>query len=171
MPSYVIWLGTVQVQVDEENQYLATVFEDGSRVPAKPHDTDAYRATAADHGYGTDTWAMCLDHEIGHTICAQRNGLPYSPTLWAVAHGQPKHTSIPGEMYAEEEMVLAWQRWKRFRHEPCNPKTGHGICWHDASDAYRSLLLLSAVSGAQYRVRYCKTCQGWKVAHRSPQTA
>jgi hypothetical protein len=103
-------------------QYLETVFYDGTRVAAAPQDTDSYRAQAERLGYGDDTWAMCRDHETGHTWLSERLGEPYSRTLWAVAHGdkQAIHDS-PGEMYAEEELVLAWQRWKNIRKKIGQP--------------------------------------------------
>jgi hypothetical protein len=57
----------VMVRVFNDDQYLETVFPDGSRVPAAPHDSDQYRATAVACGYGDDTWRLCREHEIAHT--------------------------------------------------------------------------------------------------------
>lgn len=103
-------LGIVQVRIFEDARYLETLFEDGTKVGAAPQDTDDYRATAERLGYGADTWSMCREHEIAHTFVTQALGLPYSPTLWAVAHGHHN-----GEMWAEEELVLAYQRWRNSR--------------------------------------------------------
>lgn len=106
----------VRMRVFDEDQYLETIFADDSKVPAAPQQTEDYRATAERLGYGVDTWLMCKEHEEAHTTLLQSLGLRYSPTLWAVAHGH--HAAIPdspGEMAAEEDLVLAYQRWQRVR--------------------------------------------------------
>jgi hypothetical protein len=106
----------VMLRIFDDEQYLETVFADGTRVPAAPQETDEYRATALALGYGDDVWRMCREHEIAHTTLMQSLGLMYSPTLWAVAHGA--HGTIPnspGEMGAEEELVLAYQKWRMRR--------------------------------------------------------
>jgi hypothetical protein len=110
----------VQFVVDEERHYCETIFSDGTVVPAVPHDTESYSQHAVALGYGNDPdsrWRMCRDHELAHTLVAQAFGLPYSPTLWAVAHGSTKHTARTGEMGAEEDLVLAYQRWRLVRGE------------------------------------------------------
>jgi hypothetical protein len=97
-----------QVWVWPETQFLRTVYPSGATVPAAPEDTAAYRATATGAGYGGDTWRLCLEHEQAHTLLAEARGLPYSPTLWAQAHGEP----LPrGLIPAEECVVLAFQAW------------------------------------------------------------
>lgn len=104
------------MRIFEDTHYLETAFPDGTKVPAAPQDTDDYRATAFRLGYGTDTWAMCREHELAHTELAELLGLPYSPTLWAVAHGEKRAIiGAPGEMQAEEDLVLAYQRWRNVR--------------------------------------------------------
>lgn len=113
-----IAFGACDVRIFDEDHFLETVFHDGTRVPASPEDTDQYRATARRLGYGIDTWALCRDHELSHTQLAELLGLPYSPTLWAVAHGH--YWGIPGrmgEMMAEGNMVLAYQQWRLIRGE------------------------------------------------------
>lgn len=102
----------VRVRVFPDERYLETIFADDSRVPAAPQDNDEYRARAQALGYGDDVWRMCQEHEIAHTELMQRLGLEYSPTLWAVAHGDTRKTR---EMGAEEELVLAFQRWRLVR--------------------------------------------------------
>jgi hypothetical protein len=105
--------GKVTVRIYHAHHYLETELPDGTIVPAAPHDTDEYRATAQKLGYGDDTWRLCREHELAHSELAEALGLEYSPTLWAVAHGQ--HGGIPGspgEMAAEEDLVLAIQRVK-----------------------------------------------------------
>lgn len=102
----------VKVRIFEDAHYLETVLRDGATVPAAPHDTDEYRATAAALGYGDDVWRLCREHEVAHTTLMQRLGLQYSPTLWAVAHGaHGRIPESPGEMAAEEKLVLAYQEW------------------------------------------------------------
>ena len=89
--------------------YLETVFRDGAKCPAVPHDTDGYRAMARELGYGDDTWAMCREHEIAHSFLMERFGWPMSMTLWAVAHGTEEH--LPAELRRQEEaFVLDFQR-------------------------------------------------------------
>lgn len=108
----------VKVRIFDDDHYLETVMRDGTSVPAAPQDTDEYRATAAALGYGDDTWRLCREHEVAHTTLLQSLGLHYSPTLWAVAHGA--HGTIPdspGEMGAEEDLVLAYQRWRKVREQ------------------------------------------------------
>ena len=96
-------LGQCVFALDLANQYAETRFADGTTVPACPHDTDDYRETARQLGYGADTWAMCWQHEMFHTVLAIAAGLPYSPTLWAVAHGEQGSVD-------EEAAVLEFQR-------------------------------------------------------------
>lgn len=109
----------VRMRVFERTQYLETLFPDGSSVPAAPQRTPEYAETAQRLGYGAEAdaqWRMCKEHEEAHTTLLQSLGLRYSPTLWAVAHGH--HAAIPGspgEMAAEEDLVLAYQRWARLR--------------------------------------------------------
>lgn len=106
----------VLVRVFDGEHYLETQFPDGTRVPAAPQDSDQYRATAAALGYGEDLWRLCREHEIAHTTLMQTLGLRYSPTLWAVAHGaHGKIPNSPGEMAAEEKLVLAYQEWRMLR--------------------------------------------------------
>lgn len=66
-----------------------TVLPDGKRVPACPHDTDEYRATAERLGYGADTTRMCIEHELAHNWLDHALGMPVSPVMHAVAHGEP----------------------------------------------------------------------------------
>jgi hypothetical protein len=111
------------VRIFNTTRYLETVFNDGTKVPAAPQDTDSYRAQAQDLGYGDDTWSMCRDHEIGHTLVSESFGEQWSRTLWAVAHGNANGIpDSPWEMAAEEGLVLAWQRWRRIRK-----RAGHAI--------------------------------------------
>jgi hypothetical protein len=112
----VLELGGCVVRVFPETRYLETVFPDAAKVSAAPQTVPSYRATAERLGYGDDVWALCREHEIAHTTLLQALGLEYSPTLWAVAHGaQRAIPGAPGEMEAEEDLVLAYQRWRNVR--------------------------------------------------------
>jgi hypothetical protein len=115
-PWYRSFKNGVSVHVYDDQRYLETLFEDGTKVPACPQDNDKYRSQARQLGYGDDTWRMCKDHEMAHTVVCQAFGLPYSPTLWAVAHGHAQMIpGKPGWMTAEEDLVLAYQRWQLIR--------------------------------------------------------
>lgn len=110
------YMNGVVVRVYDDERYLETRFPDGTKVPAMPQNTESYRAKAQELGYGEDVWRMCKEHEMAHTELMQALGLEYSPTLWAVAHGHKR--GIPGnqgEMGAEEDLVLAYQRWRMVR--------------------------------------------------------
>lgn len=94
------------VRIFAAERYLETVFADGTKVPAAAGDSEADVARAHALGYGGDTWAMTRDHELLHTSLAENAGLSYSPTLWALAHGEP----MPPDVQREEGLVLHVQR-------------------------------------------------------------
>lgn len=80
----------------------------GEVIPATPHETDGYRRTAAEHGYGSDTLRLCQEHELVHVALADWLRLLVSPTLQGVADGRDwEHAWI------EEAAVLAVQRYAR----------------------------------------------------------
>jgi hypothetical protein len=89
--------------------YTETIFRDGSIVPAYPTGTAEQLQTSEDLGYGPDVAAMCREHEILHTWLCEQFGLPHSPTLWAVAHGQPADAAPVWAQQQEETLVLAFQ--------------------------------------------------------------
>lgn len=101
-------IGEVVVYVNNDYRILVTVFPDGSFLDAIPHSTPSYKLTARELGYPDDLegcWEMCRDHELGHSFLAARVGLPWSPTLYAVAHGETFERAAQ-----EEAAVLAFQR-------------------------------------------------------------
>ena len=101
--------GMASLWVYPSRQYAETVFRDGARCAAVPHDTEDYRQRARDLGYGDDTWAMCWQHELGHSLLAAVQQRVVSLTLFAVAHGTID--SLDPALVAEEEAaVLDWQR-------------------------------------------------------------
>lgn len=87
-----------------------TVLHDGKIVPAVPHDTDIYRATALRLGYGADTAALCIEHEIAHVALAHFLMLPESPVMRAVADGDFTNAAL---LDLEEAAVLAVQAFSR----------------------------------------------------------
>jgi hypothetical protein len=107
-------VGECVVIVDDSTRGLLTRFADGSVLFASPEDTDAYRETAAELGYGTDTWSFCVDRALTFSWLAHTlSGLPRSPTLWTLANpGRPG--GLPRRHQdAEETRVCAFQRFAR----------------------------------------------------------
>jgi hypothetical protein len=93
----------------EESGFTETVFPDGTRVPAYPTGCPDQLDMAEKLGYGPDLARMCREHEILHTWLCELFGLPYSPTLWAVAHGQAEGCAPVRAQQEEESLVLAFQ--------------------------------------------------------------
>lgn len=97
------------VYVDERDRYVETRFPDGGKVGSTPnldpHTLDVMRELGYD-----DTFAMSRDHEIAHSWLAMLDGLPYSPTMWRLAH--PHDDDLPDDaaVAEEEARVLAFQR-------------------------------------------------------------
>jgi|SRR4051812_39079703 hypothetical protein len=86
-------------------------FADGRVVAGEPEDTDDYRATALRYGYGEDTLALCIDHEIMHLALNDWLGLPDSPTMHAVRHDRLDENHDLRRL--EEAAVLAVQQYAR----------------------------------------------------------
>lgn len=108
-----------EVQVHLDRDYTVTLFHDGTRVPAAPHAEGEQFQTARRLGYGADVAAMCREHELLHTWLCERFHLPYSPTLWAVAHGQGEGCIPVKAQHEEEALVLAFQAYLNGR--PAGP--------------------------------------------------
>lgn len=98
------------VLIDELNRYVETRFADGTKVGSTPNRDPHSLRVAADLGYADDTWAMSRDHELGHSWLAFIDGLPWSPTMWRLAH--PEYPGLPSdaEVAEEEATVLEFQR-------------------------------------------------------------
>ena len=79
-------------------------FADGLQVDGNPEDTDPYRATAARYGYGSDTLALCKDHEIMHIALAHWLRIE-SPTM--------RQRDDMDLRELEEAAVLAVQQYAR----------------------------------------------------------
>lgn len=108
-----------RVEVDLMGKHAVTIFEDGTRVHAAPHHNDEQRQTARRLGYGDDLAAMCREHEVLHTWLCERFGMPYSHTLWAVAHDQGPGCLPIHHQHGEEALVLAFQAYLNGR--PADP--------------------------------------------------
>jgi hypothetical protein len=98
------------VLVDERGRYVETRFPDGTKVGSTPNDDPHTLRTAADLGYGVDTFAMSRDHEVAHTWLAHLAGRPWSPTMWRLAHPYDDDLPNDDEVAREEATVLAFQR-------------------------------------------------------------
>jgi hypothetical protein len=100
-----------RVEIDDDERRAETIFEDGSRLPAAPIMDAENVARARALGYeGSDedaVWAMTRHHDLVHTVIAEAEGWPYSPTLHAVANG---YTLPPGTSQREERLVFLVQR-------------------------------------------------------------
>jgi hypothetical protein len=98
-------------EIDDDARRAETIFEDGSRLAAAPVLDAENIARARALGYeGSDedaVWAMTRHHDLVHTVIAEAEGWPYSPTLHAVANGYPLP---PGTSQREERLVFLIQR-------------------------------------------------------------
>jgi hypothetical protein len=88
---------------------VVTAYDDETFVYARPnHDTESYqRARSLGYPIGGATAAMTRDHDLLHSVLAIARGLPHSPTLWALAHGEPIDPAVSAD---EEKTVLLIQR-------------------------------------------------------------
>lgn len=98
------------VLVDEGARYVETRFEDGTKVGSTPNRDGHSLRTAADLGYGEDTWTMSRDHELAHSWLAHLDGRPWSPTMWRLAHPHAVDLPTDDEVAYEEARVLDFQR-------------------------------------------------------------
>jgi hypothetical protein len=99
-----------RVIVDEDAQYVESRMEDGTKVGATANRDEKSLRTAADLGYGDDTWAMSRDHELSHAWLAHLEGKPWSPTMWRLAHPQSSEVADDVAVAEEETRVLDFQR-------------------------------------------------------------
>ncbi len=98
------------VEVWPENGYTQTLFDDGTKVPAFPNETESYLHTMKELGYEQPK-IMTMHHEILHTFLAEAEGLEYSPTLWAVAHKDEYNPEKYNDYLYEEATVLSFQKY------------------------------------------------------------
>ncbi len=97
------------ILVDNAAQYVETRFGDGTKVGSTPNRDAHSRRVAAGLGYGDDTWSMSRDHEVAHTWLAHLAGLPWSPTMWRLAHPWDPDLPDDAQVAEEEAMVLRFQ--------------------------------------------------------------
>ncbi len=81
-------------------------FKDGTEAHACPHDTDEYRAHAAEKSTGNEDM-YCWQHEIAHIIVAQIYYNAPSSVLWNLAHNRSTDTDT---CTREEQMAQDFQR-------------------------------------------------------------
>jgi hypothetical protein len=98
-------------EIDDETRRAETIFGDGSRLAAAPVMDPENIARARALGYeGSDedaVWEMTRHHDLVHTVIAEAEGWPFSPTLHAVANG---YELPPGTSQREERLVFLVQR-------------------------------------------------------------
>src|SRR4051812_35498735 len=82
---------------------------DGTLVPGEPEDTDSYRNTALELGYGDDTVALCQDHELLHVALCHWLGFD-SPLMEALRRA-PEELAGHDIRMLEEAAVLAVQKF------------------------------------------------------------
>lgn len=83
--------GGITLEWHPEMRKCITRFSDGREAHAIPHDTEAYRAHAAEKSTG-DVDLYCWQHDIAHMMAARLMGWEYSIVLWNLAHGLPTDT-------------------------------------------------------------------------------
>ena len=99
-------LGAVKVEI--RDGYTLTTFPDGKTVNALHAEQPGQRETAGRLGFAT-AWEMNVSHDLAHSMLARWLGLPHSPTLHAVAHGD----KAPKVWRREEQAVLALQAYAK----------------------------------------------------------
>lgn len=103
MPTYRV--GQCLQRRDETYLSLETVFPDGATLRAIPDFTrDGERAAAM----GVSVVDLWRTHDLAHAVLADALHMPYSPTLYRVAHGFPLPEDATG---LEEDVCLALQEY------------------------------------------------------------
>lgn len=110
MASPLLTLAFVGCRVDVWTpEYLETVFPGDRKARALFTYDDDVRMNAERLAYGWDELRRFhVDHELGHTIVAEAQGLDYSPTL---AHVAGVRELAQMDRWAEEALVFAVQRY------------------------------------------------------------
>lgn len=92
--------------LDIAGREVVTVFKDGTKAYATPHETSEYHAHAIEKTGVDDTLLYCWQHEIFHILNGEAVGGP-SVVLWNLAHGLSTDTEECG---LEEAQVQEFQR-------------------------------------------------------------
>jgi hypothetical protein len=104
-----LWFSQSRVDLVSD-EYLETVFFDGSVCPANFSYDEEAQKHAKDLGYGDDIRRMHIEHEVAHTFLAEAQGMPFSFVLYRVA--QKHNFPVPAEERIEEEaLVFSFQRY------------------------------------------------------------
>lgn len=109
------------VEINEDERYVRTTFDDGLEVVARPVVDDENVARAQSLGYiqvepttvavELALWQMCRDHDILHTLLAEAEGRRWSLSLrYAASGARPSSSMVWTEMDREERAVLLVQR-------------------------------------------------------------
>lgn len=101
--------GDVVVTLHDQGAVIA--WPDGTSVSGAPEDTDDYRRTAEECGYGSDTLSLCREHELLHVALGHWLGVA-SPVMEALRR-QPEATAGAEIRRLEEAAVLSIQRFIR----------------------------------------------------------
>ncbi len=108
MPLHTVHFKACHVDIYGDD-YMETVFSNGTRCPSSCVVNEETKATAQQLGYGNNVRAMHRHHDLAHTYVAEALGYPYSLCLHRVATGQA--WTHDDERDREERMVLAFQRY------------------------------------------------------------
>lgn len=118
-------------RIDLGDDWISTVFPDGSKYGALPHDTPEYRALTERCGYGSDIWAYCRGHEIAHSVVAEYVYHAPSRVIWGCAHGK---WAAPADILHEEELSVSLQAFARAGVLPGS--SAPGFSWFVLRDRY-----------------------------------
>lgn len=93
--------------------WIETTLPDGALIVARPNEGAEHVARARSLGYGSDVWAMTMEHDPTHAQLAHMLGLKESPALRQASRGET--SELAG---LEECAVLAIQAFRnRCRRE------------------------------------------------------
>jgi hypothetical protein len=104
-----LFFGDAVVTLHEHGAIIT--WPDGTYVHGEPEDTDEYRSTAFEHGYGEDTLALCQEHELLHVALCYWMGVA-SPVMEHLRH-LPQEMAGAEIRQLEEAAVLAVQKFAR----------------------------------------------------------
>lgn len=103
-------IGDCIVVIDDDAHTVVTRFMDGVELLAIDDPSQENVDRAHEIGY-PDTWGMNRHHDLVHSFLADREGKPFSPTLYHACHPDSPIGSDPEERAREECKVLEFQRF------------------------------------------------------------
>lgn len=106
-------IGETLIEVWDDTKTARITLPDGRQVMAAPQDNEEYRENARKHGYGDDTWAFCVDHEVGHVLLPHELLGAVSYVLRGVADHNDGTGTYWEHWWAEEAAVLGAQQYAR----------------------------------------------------------